>query len=252
MNTKTCITATAFVLTVIVLATFASTAKAETSGWEFGVEAYLWGAGIDGRTTAGDKIDISFDNLISDLQLGFMGSVAASKDRWTLFADLVYLDVDDDETSTANIIGRPVKTKVDVELKGFISTLGAAYRIVETDNTRFNVLAGARYLWLDTDLKFEIGEGIRDKVSESGHVWDGIVGVRGATDLNERWYLTYYADVGTGDSDLTWQALAALNYRFSKFDAVLGYRYLDWDFDDNDTFDDLNISGPFAGVKFKF
>ena len=72
-----------------------------------------------------------------------------------------------------------------------------------------------------TTREFEIGERVSDKVSESGHVWDGVVGLRGATDLNERWYITYYADVGTGDSDLTWQGLAAVNYRFSKVDAVV-------------------------------
>ncbi len=59
-------------------------------------------------------------------------------------------------------------------------------------------------------------------------------------------------DVGTGDSDLTWQALAAVNYRFEKVGVVVGYRYLDYDFDDSDVFDDLNLSGPFVGVKFRF
>jgi hypothetical protein len=53
---------------------------------------------------------------------------------------------------------------------------------------------------------------------------------------------------------MTWQALGAINYRFQRVDAVVGYRYLDWDFDDGDmlNFDDLNLSGPFAGVKFLF
>jgi hypothetical protein len=46
--------------------------------------------------------------------------------------------------------------------------------------------------------------------------------------------------------------LAGLNYRFSKVDAAFGYRYLKWEFDDDDTFDDLDISGPYAGIRFSF
>ncbi|MGB5571259.1 MAG: hypothetical protein WBM81_18360, partial [Sedimenticolaceae bacterium] len=61
----------------------------------------------------------------------------------------------------------------------------------------------------------------------------------------------YHADIGAGDSDLTWQALAGLNYRFDKVDATFGYRYLKWELND-DTFDDLDISGPYAGVRFGF
>jgi hypothetical protein len=149
------------------------------------------------------------------------------------------------------IIGR-LATVIDAELKAFISTLGGAYSVLETESTRLNLLAGVRYLWLDGELKFDIDSLIKEKVSDSGHNWDGIVGLRGKTDLNEKRYLTYYADVGAGDSDLTWQARAAISYRFDKVDAVVGYRYLDYDFDDSQVFDDLNLGGPFAGVKFRF
>jgi hypothetical protein len=31
-----------------------------------------------------------------------------------------------------------------------------------------------------------------------------------------------------------------------------GYRYLYWDFDDRAVFDNLDINGPYAGVKFLF
>ena len=221
--------------------------------WVYGAEVYMWGASVGGDTTSGDRVDIDFGDLFKDLQLGFMGTVAAARDKWTLFADLIYLDVEDDTKGTIDILGNPVPTKVDVELKGFITTLGGAYSFLDTDTTRLNLVAGARYLWLKADLDVEVG-GLGDEGSDSGTVWDGVVGLRGKTDLAKKWYLTYYADVGAGDSDLTWQALAAINYRFQKVDAVLGYRYLDWDFDEGDmlNFDDLNLSGPFAGFKFRF
>ena len=221
--------------------------------WVFGAEVYMWGADVGGTTTSGGDVDISFSDLFNDLNLGFMGDLAASRGPWTLFGDFIYLDVEDDTKGTANILGTRVPTEVDVELKGFITTLGGAYRFLQTDTTRLNLVAGARYLWLKADLDVDIGRlGVGG--SESDTVWDGIVGLRGKTDLSDKWYLTYYADVGGGNSKTTWQALAAINYRFQRVDAVVGYRYLDWDFDDGDmlNFDDLNLSGPFAGVKFLF
>lgn len=220
--------------------------------WEFAGEVYLWGAGMGGTTAAGDDIDISFSDLIDNLDFAYMGSLAASKDKWTLFADLIYLDVEDDTRTTANIIGNPLQLDINLELKGFISTLGGAYRVLKTDTTSLNLLAGARYLKLEADLDITIGPGLSQKYTDSGHVWDAIAGIRGKTELSNKWYLTYYLDAGAGDSDLTWQALGGLNYRFEKMDAFFGYRYLDWEFDDDDTFDNLNISGPYAGVKFRF
>ena len=92
--------------------------------------------------------------------------------------------------------------------------------------------------------------------SDSGSVLDGVIGLRGVTPLSEQWFLTYYADVGTGDTDSTWQALGGLGYRFQSVDAVAGYRYLKWNFDSNNAggklFDDLDFSGPYAGVRFRF
>lgn len=223
----------------------------DSDQWEFGGELYLWGAGIKGETTQGDDIDISFSDIIKNLNVGFMGTLSAHKDKWTLFADVVYMDISLDTRGTANIIGFPIKTKIDVRKKGFNTTLAAAYSIFETDTTTLQLLAGARYLDIDVDLKFDIG-GSREKYSDSGSVLDGIIGTRVKTCLTNKWYLSSYLDVGTGDSDMTWQAAAGIYYRFEKFDAGVGYRYLEWDFDNDDTFNDLNISGPYAGAKFRF
>lgn len=225
--------------------------EAPADRWIYGAEVYLWGASVGGKTVAGDDIDVSFTDLVPKLDMGFMATLAAARGKWTAFADIVYLDVSDDIKGTANIIGQPVRLELDAKLKGFVTTLGGAYNFFESGGTRLNAILGARYEWLDLELEFDVGP-FKEKVSETGSTWDAIVGLRGKTDLSDKWYLTYYADIGTGESDLTWQALAAVNYRFGRADAVLGYRYLKWDFDDTNVLDNLNLSGPFAGVKFLF
>lgn len=223
-----------------------------TDRWMLGAEVYLWGASIGGDTRTGDNIDISFDELLKDFEFGFMGTLAATRGEWTLFTDMIYLDVSDDVRQTVGFNPARVRVDADIDLKGFVTTAGGAYRFYQSDNSRLNVTLGVRYLWLDVDVSGNINEFLRFNFSDSGSVWDGVIGLRGKTDLNDRWYLTYYGDFGGGDSDLTWQALGAINYRCNRYDFVGGYRYLEWEFDNSPYFDDLNLSGLFAGIKFSF
>jgi hypothetical protein len=137
--------------------------------------------------------------------------------------------------------------KLNVELTGWIVTPVVGYNLVASERFKLNVVGGARYLYLDTDI--ELGS-LRD--DDSGSVWDGIVGVRGNVDLTDKWYLPYHLDIGTGDSDFTWQGLGGIGYRFKWFDVIGAYRYLSWDFDSGAQLDDLDLHGPFVGFKFVF
>ena len=242
------------IFAVLLLATSAVDAAAEETGsddWQFIIKVYGWMADIGGTTGGGEDIDTPFSDIWNNLKFGGMGAAAARKGKWTLFSDAIYLHLEADDSSTADVIGMPIETSVDVGLKGFISTTGASYAVIENDSTRINLLAGGRYLWLDLDLDVEIGP-ISGKTSETFSVIDGVVGFRGRTKIAERWHIAYYADVGTGESDITWQLSGSLDYRLKNVDLVLGYRYLGWDFDsdDSDLLDDVNFSGPYVGVRF--
>jgi hypothetical protein len=222
--------------------------------WQFDGAVYLWGAGIGGETRTGDDIDLSFSDLLKDLDMAFMGMLTARKGKWSLLTDVLYLNLSDGKSRTTNadLIGQPVTAKLDVGLKAWIVGAVAAYEVYETDRTRLGVLAGGRYLYLKPDLEFRIPDiGLRERVAESEDFLDAVVGVRGRTELSEKWWMNYYADIGTGESDLTWQLLAGFNYRFSKVDAAFGYRYIKWEFDDS-VLDNLDVSGPYAGVRFDF
>ena len=220
--------------------------------WNWTAEVYFWGASLGGDTTTGTNIDIGIDTIIDDLKLGAMGAISAHKGRWAGFADLIYLDLDDKANTVANTPIGPLPVAAKIELKGVVSTAGVGYQLQNQGGTNLHLVGGLRYLWLDARLDLNVtglGSIVED---ESGTNVDAIVGLRGTTDINDKWYLSYYADIGTGESDFTWQALAAVNYRMEKVDLVLGYRYLDWEFDDYGPFDDLNLSGAFLGVKIPF
>jgi hypothetical protein len=84
--------------------------------------------------------------------------------------------------------------------------------------------------------------------------WDVIVGARGQFILGAggKWAIPYHVDVGTGDSELTWQAMLGVSYAFGWGDIGVVWRYLDYDLKSGGTFNDLNFSGPALGAKFRW
>ena len=114
-----------------------------------------------------------------------------------------------------------------------------------------------RYLDVDSEADLHISDPLPPtlpdrKLSQSVGLWDGIVGVKGRFDLNENWYLPYHLDIGAGDSDLTWQALGGVGYRFNWGDVLLAYRHLHYDQGDSGLLQDLEFSGPVLGANFNF
>jgi hypothetical protein len=236
-----------------------ATALADESGpsdpWKIDLSLYLWGAGIEATTVGGNELNMSFGDIAENLEFAFMGSFGGHKGRWSALADFIYLNVGMQKNTTGNLLGQPVNASVAVDLKGRVINFIGGYTAVQTDKLNFDVVFGARYLDLNTDLDFAIGDR-GTSFSGSGDLWDAIVGVKGNVDVSEKWYFRYYLDAGTGDTIFTWQVLAGLGYSLPRLDIVFGYRYLDWKFEANDpggkVFDDLNFKGPYSGVKFVF
>lgn len=224
----------------------------ESDGWQFMAEAYFWGASVNGDTASGSDISIDIDDLVDDLNLGFMGVLGVKKGKWGFLVDTIYLDVSDNTNVAIGSVG----VNTNVGLEGWVVTPVATYEFFRSGETSINVIAGARYLDLSTDIDLRNADPnstqFNRKLSDSGSNWDGIVGVKGNLFLNDNWFIPFSADVGAGDSEFTWQFFGGLGYRFNRVDILAGYRYLSWEFDDSDVFDDLNFSGLAAGVRFYF
>ncbi len=111
---------------------------------------------------------------------------------------------------------------------------------------------------MDTDLKWQF---VRDaalpeldlvragSVSKNKENWDAIAGFKGQISFGDTaWFMPYYFDIGFGDSDLTWQALLGIAYRFDWGNVNLSIRSLSYEFDEADA--DLRFTGPALGVSF--
>jgi hypothetical protein len=268
---------TTFVLSLSILASTTMSAKADESSseedaWQFTPAVYLWGSGIDGSTQAGNNISVDFrDDILSNLDLAFMGAFEVRKSKWWFVTDLIYLDLSADKAGSATVpIGQRGRTlnigaNVDIDLTGWVVNIKGGRNVWENEIISVDLFAGARYLNLDSETRVKLDASIPLKlrpgsmsttrnltISEGIDVWDGIIGVKGKVNLYKKWYLPYYADVGTGESDITWQAAGGIGYDFDGATVVLLYRHLSWDFKSDFLIKDMAFSGPMLGAAFHF
>ena len=224
------------------------------SDWEFGGEIYIWGAAMTATTPGGNDSELPFYKILDDLQMTFMGAGGARNDKWSILTDIIYLDVKDKVNQDRTFPGgSEAEITGDIRLKSWIVTPTVGYAIHNSDKARVEILGGVRYLWMKASAEVNLDglERFNNSVSES--YWDAIIGMRANFKLNDKWFVPLYFDIGTGDSDGTWQALAGVGYQFNKFSTTLTYRYLDYNFDSsNEVMADLAVNGPMLGITFIF
>ena len=80
---------------------------AQDTGWSFAATGYLWLPAI--RSTVDTDVGsiestLSASDALSDLNFGFMGTVAAQKDRWSLIGDLIYSDSTADSSTPHGLL----------------------------------------------------------------------------------------------------------------------------------------------------
>lgn len=89
-------------------------------------------------------------------------------------------------------------------------------------------------------------------VSES--LWDGVIGVQRQASFgaNREWFVPYYLDIGTGQSDFTWQGLIGIGYHFHGGAVTAAWRYLDYKFKSGKALESFDLNGPAIGVTFRW
>jgi hypothetical protein len=124
-------------------------------GWQFAASIYLWGAGIDGKTQSDTEVRVDFDDILDNLEMAFMGAFGARKGKWSLLADVIYLDVGAAKTSNVTIPIGPgivVSTGADLDLTGWVLQFAGGYNLLTKGGSNLDLVAGARYLDLQMDL----------------------------------------------------------------------------------------------------
>ncbi len=237
--------------------------------WQFRASAYGYFPDVSTSAalpTGSSSIDVEAGDLIEHARGGFMGVFEVQRGRFGAFADLLYVNIGDSVNDSTQISvggGMPLPPGVtvdgDLDIKLTAFTIAGVYRAYNTPATTFDVFAGARLLNIDTDFSyaFNVPFGPFQGPMQSGAAsaslqnWDFIAGVKGRYNFGaeRQWFVQYYADVGTGDADLTWQAFGGVGRSFGRYDVFAGWRYLSYDFSSDSRIEDLSFNGPVVGAS---
>ncbi len=195
------------------------------------VTAYLWTMALDGTVGIGPieaDMDLSFSDLLSDLNIG--GAVAIRRDwgRNMMVADLQYYSLSPDPVTGP--LGGSIATDLKQPLLGFYYG-----RKFATSNGFFAWTAGVRYMELDLKLTRTPPLEILDKSTRSASpsLTDFIIGGLYNTSISDKWNLNLQGDFGVGGSDHSWNAQMFFQRELKGGNAlVLGLRVMDVDFED--------------------
>ena len=239
-------------LVVTVVALFPQLGEAQGRSdreWENNVFLYGLVASIDGDARVGpieQPVDVSFGDILDNLQMAFMGGYRGSNDRFSVVADVIFLALGNSKDT--GLVRR-------ADLDQLIIDVTAGYRF----SSNFEAFAGLRAT--DLSAKIGLGDPLRREFEPSKTFYDPIFGARVMAPLDEgrKWWLQGRGDIGGfgASMDFTWQAMAHVGFKPTEWISIWGgYRALGQDFDDAGAQErfgmDVTYHGPVFGVGFHF
>ena len=212
--------------------------------WKVDARMFLLAAGMEGEVGALGRtadVDLSFGDILSNLEFGFMGGAIAHNGVWSIGAEVSYMGL-----GMENDLVR-----ADVNQWLIEGTLG--HRLTRN----LDAFGGLRVNALRDTFTFKGPLGFETEPHKS---WvDPIVGVRFTPQFNEKWSLWSQFDIGGfgAGSDFTYQIHVLGRRRFNERMALdFGYRVLGVDYDSGDDAGrfvyDVTNSGPEFGLVYSF
>jgi hypothetical protein len=229
------------------------------------VNVYLWGASLHGDLSfpQGDQsFDVTLEQILDNLKMAGMVTYKRDIGDWSVLLDVIYLDEGASKSGSVTLPtddGGMVEVDVDADLnlKTWVGGLYGGYTYARSGAANHQFIAGVRYLSLDSDVRIQTDDPEGEPLdghsfSVSGDLWDGVIGFQGQFDLGGRWRLPYHLDIGTGSSQITYQALAGAAFEFGWGNVSLTYRYLYYDEGNDGLIHELTMDGPVLAVGFRF
>jgi len=269
MNRPKTLTAAAMLALAALSSTDAFAQTADTWKWQGSIYAYL--PDIGGTTTfpassGGSSSSVDASKIIDSLKMTFMGSLEGSNGRWGLFTDVVYMDLGNTKSGFRDFslggaaLPAGVDANVSYDLKGWAWTFAGTWRIASDANTKTDLIAGTRLFDMRQTFGYELTGNVgsiptpgRAGTSEAKiSNWDAIVGLKSRYAFGEdrKWFIPFYIDVGTGESNYTFQVMGGIGYSFKWGEIVGAWRYLDYDLKSGKKIESMTFNGPAIAAVF--
>lgn len=252
-------------------------------GWSFEIAPYLWLPTVSANlrynvpTNFGGTADVraEADDYFANLNAALALAGTVRYDRFSLMTDIMYVSASAgssrvESVNIADIRRDPISSTLnsggDSTLKTTLWTLAGGYTVASGAWGNVDVLAGFRYLGIDSTTDYNLAVtlvgprgnagptfGGAGRLSATDNIWNGIVGVRGRINIAESgFFIPYYLDLGTGNSNFTWQTFAGVGYQTGWAGVQLGWRYMSYDQGGSSVVQDLTMSGAYLAVNFSF
>ncbi len=138
-------------------------AQSDADAWEYSLTPYIWLPTIDGTlkfnlppgSGGSPNISVGPTDWLDLLNWGALVSGNATKGRFSIFSDVVYLSLTSkndgrvlsvDDAGTRIPIGVSAVLNTRVDLDGLVWTLAGGYALKQTETSKIDVFAGVRFL----------------------------------------------------------------------------------------------------------
>jgi len=229
--------------------------------WQFTVAPYLWAISMNGTVQVSNRrahVDQSFSDILSEMDIGGMVWLDASKGKWDIFLNALYAKLSD--SSNDGIL------RVSATDKFGILGGGVSYQIYKAcfenqSSLAIEPYAGFRFTVNNTTVKASI-PGITLQKSENQNWTDPILGAKFIYAMTKAWSLTFAGDLGgtNTSSDYSYNIFGAVGYTpqtmWTNTTTYLGYRILDQHYVTGSGTGyynwNMKLTGPVFGVAFRF
>ena len=202
----------------IAAATVSMPLAAQEDSWTVDASIYVLGAGLDGTTGIGGNtadIDVSFSDILEDLEMGGMGSLRFTRGLWAFTTEVIYMGLGASDGPFG------------VDVDQWMVEPSASFHVSD----RLETIVGLRYMNISAEIRGPFGRSVSGTVDW----WDPFIGARLMLPFANAWTLNLRGDVGGFDvgSDLAWQIFPYLNWQFDEWASMqAGYRWLSVDYDE--------------------
>jgi hypothetical protein len=235
------------------------TAQAE-DGWDWLVVPYIWAAGVDVDLKARDlevEVNESFSDIVDKLDLAWQVHLEGAKGQFGFFGDYTYIRLGD-KTSQEPFT-------LDTDLTQWMGELAGVYR-PSAEFAGVQAFAGLRYVKVDMQAKIKSDIDLpiepsppSPSVRLDDSFTDFMIGLRYLGTFADNWFYSLRGDWAFGGSEGTWNLMGSIGWHFPRWEAgslILGYRYLDMEFEDKKSGTrvnlDMTMNGPFLGLGIAF
>ncbi len=240
------------------------------------VAPYIWGPTVKGNFefsiprlprhaghTVSGAVAVGPSNYLSKLNSAGMAAVDVRKGAFDVFADGIYVNatatanVDTSITTPRRVI--PISIGASARLATSIWEAAAGYTVARGHDADLSVFMGLRQFPVNLTVGYNATIGKRGLITPSGTVGvssftsDVITGLRGKAFVGDgHFFVPYYIDVGTGNSNQTWEGYTGAGYAFNHGQTmVFDWRSLNYyAFAPVSHVQKLTMYGPLLGYTF--